>query len=80
MFVCFLQKSEKKVRGSTLKQYTNPVRPESLPGRPFVGSMADGEGGPLGAKKARYKVVVTTGNQHNCGTDAQVCCVRKYLG
>ena len=67
----FWQKSEKKVKGKTLRQYDNPVKPDTLPSCPFSAS-TPGSQDRLTQDKAIYKVVVKTGNQHNCGTDAEV--------
>ncbi|XP_067939796.1 lipoxygenase homology domain-containing protein 1-like [Watersipora subatra] len=63
-------KSEKKVHGTQLKRYENPVKPETLPSRPFIGCKTESHENIKSS--ARYKVVVRTGNQPNCGTDAQV--------
>lgn len=66
-----LQRSEKKVKGQPLKQYNNPIKPDTLPSRPFSASTPQShDNHPQG--KAIYKVLVKTGNQHNCGTDAEV--------
>ena len=66
------------MKGKTLRQYDNPVKPDTLPSRPFSAS-TPGSQDRLTQDKAIYKVVVKTGNQHNCGTDAEVITVQRTL-